>query len=399
MSGAQVLLPKAIEMYERYDAGRREPFNVFMVLRTQTDEVNLHSRFLVAVLDWLDASSGEKENLKDFLQTVAGVDGFGMKGVTVQRERHRIDILIANARKQAVLIENKIDAQDQERQLERYYEKLKLRGFEGRDIHVRYLTPFGDDPSEDSRGGLRCENIAYRATNFQNWLRNCRERAGAEPEPALEASIRQYLQVIQRMTGTDGNRKYMKELQQLCRQGENLVVIHDLKKAADEVHVGLLVELFDMIEARLQQELEGLPARSDASDVSEDTLMDLVMGRKRPASRNISFDLGSGAALCVWVDERFSFGVLCDGSHPDRAARFREDLKGFHDNGYCWWRYVDCTIESFRTPTRQDLKILADDAARRDTFETLAATLAREMRPVWTKISASGLQAASEDAP
>lgn len=397
-----MLLVTAVEVYERHVAGRREPFNLFTVLRTQTDEVNLHSRFLVAMLDWVDPSSGEKENLKDFLETVAGVNGFGMQGVTVERERHRIDILIANARRQAVLIENKIDAQDQAGQLVRYHETLRHRGFEDGDIHVRYLTRFGDEPSEDSRGALRYGKIAYRASNFQNWLRKCRERAGAEP--ALEASIRQYLQVVRRMTGTDWSGEYMKELQQLCRQGANLVVIHDLKKAADDVHAGLLGELFDMIEVRLRQDLEGLPPRSSASNVSEDTLKHLVTAKKLSTSPNMRFDLGAGSALCVWVDDWFSFGVTCDGNHPDRAARFREALEGFHgdvshdDGGYCWWRYVDCAIESFRTPTRHDVKILADDSARRGAFETLAAKLAREIRPVWTKIRASGLQAAGRDA-
>ena len=48
----RLLLEKAGRLYEIHEAGRQEPFNVFSVLRSQHDEVNLHSRFLHALLDY-----------------------------------------------------------------------------------------------------------------------------------------------------------------------------------------------------------------------------------------------------------------------------------------------------------------------------------------------------------
>ena len=66
----QLLLEKAALLYERYEAGRRDSFNVFSVLRTEHDEVNLHSRFLAALLDYRQPSDGHRENLADFLCTV-----------------------------------------------------------------------------------------------------------------------------------------------------------------------------------------------------------------------------------------------------------------------------------------------------------------------------------------
>ena len=402
MCNAHTLLSEAFRVYESRDHGRHEPFNVFTVLRTETDEVNLHSRFLAALLDWTDPLTGEKKNLKDFLDTVAAVTGFGMQGATVDRERHNIDILIANARRQAVLIENKIKAEDRPRQLVRYHGTLMNRGFDEGNIHVLYLTRFGDEPSEDSSGALRYGKIAYRDRNFQDWLRNCRNRACADP--ALRESIRQYLQLVQRMTGTDWMEAYMRELRQLSRQGANLVVIHDLKEASNEVHVAFLQDLFEVIEARLRQELEGLPPRSSASDVSADTLKHLITARKLSTTPRIRFELGTGSALCVWVDDRFSFGIACDGNHPDRSDQFRGVLEGFYgdgkkdDDGCPWYRYVACAIESFRTPSRGDMKILADEEARRKAFETLSETLAREMGPVWERIRVSGLKESLREA-
>lgn len=46
---------------------------------------------------------------------------FAQSGIEVERERDNIDILITNNVRQAVVIENKIGAEDQSQQLQRYH--------------------------------------------------------------------------------------------------------------------------------------------------------------------------------------------------------------------------------------------------------------------------------------
>ena len=58
------LLGAAARLYERHRSNRPRPFNVFAVLRSASDEVNLHSRFLHALLDVVDPLSGKRENLE-----------------------------------------------------------------------------------------------------------------------------------------------------------------------------------------------------------------------------------------------------------------------------------------------------------------------------------------------
>ena len=70
----RLLLLKATLLYERHEAGRRDPFNVFSVLRSGHDEVNLHSRFLHALLDYRQPSDEHRENLEDFLRSIVGID-------------------------------------------------------------------------------------------------------------------------------------------------------------------------------------------------------------------------------------------------------------------------------------------------------------------------------------
>ena len=220
----ELLLARAAQFYEKYEIGHPEPFNIFSVLRTESDEVNLHSRFLCALLDYKKPRNGKKENLKDFLQHV-GIENFGQTGVQVDRERHYIDLLITNNARQAVVIENKIWAGDQPEQLQRYYKTLKDRGYD--DIHLLYLTLDGHDPSENSIGDLDNEQIitiSYR-DDLPPWLERCQKRAYREPE--LRESVAQYLRLVRKQTNA-----YMNELKKLLLQDDNLAVRVTPDKAA-----------------------------------------------------------------------------------------------------------------------------------------------------------------------
>ena len=73
---------------------------------------------------------------------------------------------------QAIIIENKIFAGDQSKQLERYFEIIKQEGFE--DIRIIYLSLYGEEPSEQSIGLLKNEkddliykkHIAFASSNL-----------------------------------------------------------------------------------------------------------------------------------------------------------------------------------------------------------------------------------------
>ena len=123
------LLQQAALLYERHGSGDQETFNIFSVLRAESDEVNLHSRFLAALLDHRKSSDAPMRNLADFLQSVVGIKDFRLEDAAVERERYGIDILIRNpSSREAVVIENKLRAQDQSRQLARYAERMESDG-------------------------------------------------------------------------------------------------------------------------------------------------------------------------------------------------------------------------------------------------------------------------------
>lgn len=66
-------------------------------------------------------------------------------------EQHRIDLLITEKGKYAIIIENKIHyAIEQKSQVERYIEKCKNLGFNESQIYILYLTGTGGEPSQYS---------------------------------------------------------------------------------------------------------------------------------------------------------------------------------------------------------------------------------------------------------
>lgn len=175
LQACEKLLSQAYLSYVRHEEGRREPFNLFTVLRSESDEVRLHSRFLAALLDHRKALDAPRENLKHFLETVAELGeksthkelkddntednalkviakggGFKNDNILIDCERDNIDILITNDGKPnwAVAIENKIWAGDQPQQLLRYYKSLIEKGYG--NIAMLYLTLSGDEPTKGS---------------------------------------------------------------------------------------------------------------------------------------------------------------------------------------------------------------------------------------------------------
>ena len=61
----------------------------------------------------------------------------------------------------------------------------------------------------------------------------------------------------------------MKELKELCRQDNNLVLVHDLNEAMVKVRVSLLQDLWQEIECGLQKILDFPNKNNPEGDISE----------------------------------------------------------------------------------------------------------------------------------
>ena len=382
------LLAHVARLYERHEAARegRTSFNVFDVLRSPSDEVNLHSRFLHALLDHRETVGSGRENLRDFLTEVARVEGFRLEGVGVSRETDNIDLLISNG-EQAVVMENKIWAGDQERQLQRYHCKLRSQGYDSSAIHIRYLTLFGDKPSGQSIGDLPCETLSYKES-LPPWLKRCAQRAFENP--ALRESIAQYLQLIRTLTGTDYDGEYMAKLKRLCLKADNMVLAHDLSQAFVDAKVDLVVELWSGIDNSFKKAIRDLRDPDLKHLTKPAAVRDYISGR--PGSQTgLYYRFAEDAWLAVVAEEGLWFGVYCEkDAKPERYRELRDALSrvdgGESDDTAPWYQYSEESID-LRNLNHDGLRLLMSEKSR----SAFAKAVSAPMKELWRQIKRGGL--------
>lgn len=201
---SEVIRKERIQKEERQKRG--EYFNIFSVLRLETKEVRLHSAFLAELLNPEGSHGLGKQFLELFLNMVVRKnkeESFDFEtekpkvyveyyiGIISEDKKSggRIDLLIEDGKGNAVIIENKINAGDQEYQLLRYDNFAK-------DIYknykLLYLTKDGGDASEYSTGK---ENFEYQCISYRNnilpWLECCEQ--AAVRHPLIRETIHQYI--------------------------------------------------------------------------------------------------------------------------------------------------------------------------------------------------------------
>lgn len=217
-------------------------FNVFSVLRSESDEVRLHSRFLADLLN-PQGQHGLKTGFLDLFLEALEISGFSNVGVQVRREYAGVDIFIRNAKGQAIILENKIYAGDQKEQLHRYVKKVRGDGF--KDVHVVYLTLDGTEPSQSSLGELRVEDVLLvgYASHIASWIEAC-ARLSVKNAP-LRESLLQYLVTVAKLTQTDQVGQYMDKLKALLLKSDHMLNFKDLANAYRENLIDIQLDLWE----------------------------------------------------------------------------------------------------------------------------------------------------------
>ena len=383
----QRLLERAELLYERHNVSNRGSFNVFSVLRSESDEVNLHSRFLVALL--AHRNSEEAANLEDFIRFAP--KPLKLDGARVERERDNIDILISNWKcKQAVVVENKIWATDQSRQLVRYVELLKEKGYQ--QIDVLYLTLDGHEPTKDSQGDLEVKLLSYQVDMIP-WLERCQERA--YDEPGLREAVGQYIDLVRKLTGTDVSGAYMKELKELVLKNRNMVLVHHLNEAMIAARVDLLGCLWKEIDEETRKSVKGIPSETKPSEVPSKEELEKFCRNSRGIYPGIRYQFESGASLVVETENHINFGLECSKKdHPSEYERLSRALAESPNSNDSWpWYQLEQRRINWKNPTIADLELLSDNQARKE----YATEIAVDFADMWNRIRDRVLQFGAED--
>lgn len=219
---------------EKYLKASGEDFNIFSVTKIERYENNTHSAMLAELLNPEGSHHQRNLFLQEFIlqiYAVVPIEFLGnismeeilMGNPNVIKEKSngtvdletatggRIDILV-KTNKIDIIIENKIDARDQNSQLLRYYNDRN----KNKTTLILYLTLNGDNPSLDSARDLIVNkqyfNISYKRF-IVKWLEKSMEQISNE---YVNHAIKQYLNLVKKITFQLEN-KHMENLKTLLK--------------------------------------------------------------------------------------------------------------------------------------------------------------------------------------
>lgn len=264
-AGAERLLGQ-VRLLSEKSAAIGESFNIFKLLRMETDEVRVHSAMLADLLD-PGGSHGQGVAFARLFGPLGGLSNDELKSARVGTEiavggESRLDILIDTNRR-CIVIENKIYAADQERQLERYHE---FASSGEKDFAVYYLTLGGDPPGEASLGTLserEVQCISYERDVLE-WLDGCIKQVARVPR--IREVLNQYRAVVRRLTGV-GQENLTMELKELLKQRQGDTYHFELAPAI----AAALTEVSVEAEWNFWQALRDDLVQSGPADLLEDT--------------------------------------------------------------------------------------------------------------------------------
>ncbi|MGS0737564.1 PDDEXK-like family protein [Pseudomonas sp. GG8] len=353
-------------------------FNLFSVLRSSSDEVRLHSRFLAFLID-PKANHNQGTALLNLLLKRLGIQNFDLENAIVEVEYQNIDILVRNQSKQAVIIENKIYARDQDEQLWTYHQRMQAEGYS--EIWTTYLTLDGSEPSEQSRKSLPVVLLSYE-TEIISWLKDCVPLVAREP--GVRESVFQYIELLQKLTSSDQGEIYMSKLKEQILLGENLFVIADINHAFRSVLVDLQFDIWERMMA--YQASKKSPLSKPEITATKEAVLAYYKKIKNSKFIGLYFPFNfMKGGVYIELNHRLYCGYYCDGEQfPEDRERLltlsREIAPNTRDSGNLFWRFSKFNL-NLHAPSNEDLGLLRDP----DTRESIAVNLIDDAHELWQR--------------
>ena len=227
---------------ERHRKG--ENYNLFSILRIEGSELK-HSALIANLLDPKGSHGCGDAFLRAFFEIALKGTAYPFEDCTLPHSytEHytgpivgdtggRIDILVKSSR-YGLIIENKIYAGDQDKQLTRYDNYGKKTLGAGKYL-LAYLTLYGYDASKESTSTKSAEEVAYLrlsyAEDILRWLEQCVRLA--DNKPLVRESLNQYIRTIKQLTYQDMNQENIQTIIDLAVDHPEVVATLSSKRDA-----------------------------------------------------------------------------------------------------------------------------------------------------------------------
>lgn len=226
------------DSYRRLEKFTGEKFNIFSVLKIETDEVRTHSRFLAELLNPEGSHKYGDDFLKLFIKEMkldTSIDTASSKafveyycGPVTTTTGGNLDILIRDKEGNCIMIENKIYASEQPNQLIRY------SNFNPEGMLI-FLTLRGEESKNSASKDIRYKILSYEL-DVINWLEKC--KSVAVDSPMLREILTHYINLLKKLTHQNTNSQMNDDLTSLILDNKNyfdsysslLAIEKDLKR-------------------------------------------------------------------------------------------------------------------------------------------------------------------------
>lgn len=324
-------------------------FNLFTLMCKQNDEVHLHSRFLSILLDPRGSHKMSDSFLKLLLRRLDIDFEYDLSSLEVipnetdTSEYKEIDILLIDRiKKAAVIIENKIGAQDsnheEEGQLERYYRRITQEdGIPKESTSVIYLSVDRDSPPEESvstsskfpelKEKLLSINYGHE---ILDWLKLCVKES--YNRPILRESINQYIKLIESMTNNTTTENDIQTLMKIVSSNDdNMQSAKLLMDNLKHFHWHSIYEFWKLLSEELCKKGYDIFQRIENEEIDN-----LVHGNQK--TRKVYFNLGvvspKGTKLFINADynDDICVGVSTDILPSNRKSKAKSFFKENKDS-------------------------------------------------------------------
>ena len=256
MENAKQLLSdvsKKLEIFEDAQKKAGERFNIFSITKIERREVDTHSAMIAELLNPKGRHGQNDKFLIEFLKILSDESFTDTKNARVFKEKSfaglgRVDILIV-LDNHVFVIENKIDAEDGNKQLESY-KKILDSHFEQNSKHLLYLTIDGSAAEEYSHRGVPYQCISYEE-HILNWLDLCIETLNTPL--TVKHALKQYQHLVEKITGKSMSHELNNKLAEILMQGDNFKSAQKIVSVMSLAKGKILFNFFKELENEITQ--------------------------------------------------------------------------------------------------------------------------------------------------
>lgn len=237
----------ALEQAQQEERNRKgENYNLFSILSIERYELK-HSALIANLLDPKGSHGCDDAFLRAFFEIALKGTAYPFESSTPPHSYTeyytgpiagdtggRIDILVeSKSSHYGLIIENKIYAGDQDKQLTRY-DNYGKETFGADGYLLVYLTLYGYDASKESTATKSAEEVGYLrlsyAEDILRWLEQCVRLA--DNKPLVRESLNQYIRTIKQLTYQDMNQENIQTIIDLAVDHPEVVATLSSKRDA-----------------------------------------------------------------------------------------------------------------------------------------------------------------------